>query len=40
MLNENKLNYLYKKAFNIIHTNANLDNIEEVNILEMGRAHV
>ena len=34
MLNENKLNYLYKKSFNIIRTNNILNNIEEVNILE------
>ena len=34
MLNENKLNYLYKKTFDIIQTNPNLQDIEEVNILE------
>ena len=34
MLNENIINYLYKKVFNIITTNNNLKNIEEVNIIE------
>ena len=29
MLNENKLNYLYKKTFNIIQTNPNLQDIEK-----------
>lgn len=34
MLNEKKINYLYKKTFDIITTNNNLKNFEEINVIQ------